>query len=226
MLARFDNDVTGVLESSKLATGRGEGHRGQDTVEVNGTHGSIVYSTQKPLELWIGHRGDADLRKIDVPREFQVWPGSPRDPSIGDPLATFRYDQGFEFHRRDHERPPLPPQLPRGRDGASGHGRGDPIERATRVGGRAHDGVTNMADIAVVTGAGSGVGRAVRDRAGEARLRRRAGRAARGAATRDDHGRAGKRAARRGSPATSATPTTSREWPVAFARSSATRRCS
>jgi predicted dehydrogenase len=98
VLAEFDrDDVTGVLESTKLATGRGEGHRGQDTVEVNGTEGSIVYSTQKPLELWIGHRADPDLRKVDVPREFLVWPGSPRDPSAGDPLATFRYDQGFEF---------------------------------------------------------------------------------------------------------------------------------
>ena len=97
MLCEFDRNATGVLESTKLATGRGEGHRGQDTVEVNGTGGTIVYSTQKPLELWIGHRGDADLRKIDVPREFLISPGSPRDPSKGDPLATFRYDQGFGF---------------------------------------------------------------------------------------------------------------------------------
>ena len=88
---------TGVLESTKFATGRGMGHRGQDTVEVNGSAGTIVYSTQKPLELWIGKLGDADLRKIDIPREFLVWPGSPRDPLQGDPLATFRYDQGFEF---------------------------------------------------------------------------------------------------------------------------------
>jgi predicted dehydrogenase len=88
---------TGVLESTKLATGRGMGHRGQDTVEVNGSAGTIVYSTQKPLELWIGYRDDDDLRRIDVPRESLVWPGSPRDPSQGDPLVTFRYDQDFEF---------------------------------------------------------------------------------------------------------------------------------
>ena len=81
MLCQFaGNDTTGVLESTKLATGRGEGHRGQDVVEVNGTEGTIVYSTQKPLELQIGKRGDSDLRRIDVPREFLVWPGSPRDP--------------------------------------------------------------------------------------------------------------------------------------------------
>ena len=98
MLCDFRNSgATGVLESTKFATGRGMGHRGQDTVEVNGSGGTIVYSTQKPLELWVGKPGDADLRRIDVPREFLAWPGSPRDPSQGDPLATFRYDQGFEF---------------------------------------------------------------------------------------------------------------------------------
>jgi predicted dehydrogenase len=88
---------SGVLESTKLASGRGEGHRGQDTVEVNGAEGSIVYSTQKPLELRIGRRGDEDLKTIEVPREFQVWPGCPRDPQAGDPLVSFRYDQDFEF---------------------------------------------------------------------------------------------------------------------------------
>jgi predicted dehydrogenase len=89
--------ATGVLESTKLATGRGEGHRGQDIVEINGTEGSIVYSTQRPLELQIGKRNDPDLHAVPVPAEFLVWPGCPRDPSQGDPLATFRYDQDFEF---------------------------------------------------------------------------------------------------------------------------------
>ena len=99
ILCEFSNDskTTGVLESTKLATGRGEGHRGQDTVEINGSEGTIVYSTQKPLTLQIGKRGDADLRTMDVPKEFHVYPGSPRDPRQGDPLVTFRYDQTFEF---------------------------------------------------------------------------------------------------------------------------------
>ena len=89
--------ATAVLESTKLATGRGEGHRGQDVVEVNGSEGTIVYSTQKPLELQIGHRGDKDLHRVEVPPEFRVWPGSPRDHDQGDPLVTFRYDQNVEF---------------------------------------------------------------------------------------------------------------------------------
>jgi predicted dehydrogenase len=97
ILADFEGDVTGVLESTKLATGRGEGHRGQDVCEINGSEGSIVYTTQRPLELRIGKKGDADVQTVAVPEKFWVHPGSPRDPKAGDPLATFRYDQDFEF---------------------------------------------------------------------------------------------------------------------------------
>ncbi|HEX8343012.1 MAG TPA: Gfo/Idh/MocA family oxidoreductase [Tepidisphaeraceae bacterium] len=97
ILCEFESTASGMLESTKLATGRGEGIRGQDTVELNGADGTIVYSTQRPLELRISKSGDSDLQTIEVPRAFRVWPGSPRDPDAGDPLMTFRYDQGFEF---------------------------------------------------------------------------------------------------------------------------------
>ena len=102
---------TGVLESTKLATGRGEGHRGQDTVEINGAEGTIVYSTQKPLTLQVGKKGDSDLRTIDVPREFLVYPNSPRDPAEGDPLVTFRYDQTVEFINAIRENRPASPSF-------------------------------------------------------------------------------------------------------------------
>jgi predicted dehydrogenase len=98
MLADFQHDnITGVLESTKLATGRGEGLHGADDVEVNGDEGSIVYSTQSPLELRVGKKNDSDLSKVPVPREFLTFPGSPRNPDDGDPLITFRYDQTVEF---------------------------------------------------------------------------------------------------------------------------------
>jgi predicted dehydrogenase len=97
MLAEFEAGPTGVLESTKLATGRGEGHRGRDAVEINGTEGTLVYSTQHPFELERGRKGGADLEPVRVPREFLTWPGSPRDPQDGDPLVTFRYDQTVEF---------------------------------------------------------------------------------------------------------------------------------
>jgi predicted dehydrogenase len=117
ILCKFERaPTTGVLESTKLATGRGEGHRGQDTVEINGSAGTIVYSTQKPLTLQIGKKGDADLHSIDVPREFLVYPGSPRDPDQGDPLVTFRYDQAVEFIDAIAKHRPASPSF---RDGAA-----------------------------------------------------------------------------------------------------------
>lgn len=97
MLCEFEGNTSGVLESTKLATGRGEGYGGEDTVEINGTDGSMVYSTQKPLELQIGRSGDPELTTVPVPRDLLVWPGSPRDPADDDPRVGFRYDQGFEF---------------------------------------------------------------------------------------------------------------------------------
>jgi predicted dehydrogenase len=97
ILADFQSGTTGVLESTKLATGVGEGHGGEDVVQINGAEGSAAYSTQNPLQIRIARRGDKGLKLIDIPREFLVYPGSPRDPTQGDPLATFRYDQDFAF---------------------------------------------------------------------------------------------------------------------------------
>jgi predicted dehydrogenase len=97
ILAEFDSDTTAVLESTKLATGVGENRGGEDLVQINGPEMSAAYSTQSPLQLRIAKRGEKSLREIDIPREFFAHPGSPRDPSDGDPLVTFRCDQDFEF---------------------------------------------------------------------------------------------------------------------------------
>jgi len=37
------------------------------------------------------------MEVLPVPREFLVWPGSPRDPSVGKPSTVFRYDLVWEF---------------------------------------------------------------------------------------------------------------------------------
>ena len=111
ILAQFERDTTGVLESTKLATGRGEGHHGQDVCEVNGSEGTLVFSTQRPLELRVGNRRTKDLETVPVPKEFLVVPGSPRDPRQGDPLVTFRYDQDFEFIDAIRNRRPCSPSL-------------------------------------------------------------------------------------------------------------------
>lgn len=97
ILARFANAATGVLESSKVCTGRGESARSQDYCEVNGSDATLVYHMGQKQELQLGRRGSSGLEPLLVPKEFLTWPGSPRDPSQGDPLFTFRYDQNFEF---------------------------------------------------------------------------------------------------------------------------------
>lgn len=100
IIAEFaGNRATGVLESSKLATGRGESARSQDYCEVNGSEGTIVFQLERPLELQTAKKGDSALQTVPVPGEFLKWPGSPRDPHKGDPVITFRYDQDVEFIR-------------------------------------------------------------------------------------------------------------------------------
>ncbi len=97
ILADFQNGATGVLESSKLASGRNESWRSLDYVELNGSEGTFEFTTGKWNELLFGKVGGPGIAPLAVPREFWTWPGSPRDPGAGDPLVTFRYDQAFEF---------------------------------------------------------------------------------------------------------------------------------
>jgi predicted dehydrogenase len=97
ILAEFQNGASGVLESSKLASGRNESWRSLDYVEINGSEGSFEFTTGKWNELQYGKVGGPGMKPLEVPREFHVWPGSPRDPGVGDPLISFRYDQAVEF---------------------------------------------------------------------------------------------------------------------------------
>ncbi|MEW6158101.1 MAG: Gfo/Idh/MocA family oxidoreductase, partial [Verrucomicrobiota bacterium] len=97
ILAEFQNGATGVLESSKLASGRNESWRSLDYVELNGSERSFVFITGDWNKLQTGKAGGPGLETIPIPQEFWKWPGSPRDPAAGDPLVTFRYDQAWEF---------------------------------------------------------------------------------------------------------------------------------
>jgi predicted dehydrogenase len=97
ILAEFKGGATGVLESSKLASGRNESWRSLDYVEVNGSEASYVFITGDWNKLQTGRAGGPGLETITIPESFWKWPGSPRDPKQGDPLVTFRYDQAWEF---------------------------------------------------------------------------------------------------------------------------------
>src|SRR5881396_540367 len=89
--------ILAVLENSKLASGRNESWRSLDYVEVNGSERSFVFITGEWNKLQTGKAGGPGFETIVIPEEFWKWPGSPRDPRVGDPLVTFRYDQAFEF---------------------------------------------------------------------------------------------------------------------------------
>lgn len=97
ILAEFQNGATGVLESSKLASGRNESWRSLDSVEINGSERSFVFITGEWNKLQTGRVGGPGLEAIMIPEEFWKLPGAPRDPRQGDPLVTFRYDQAWEF---------------------------------------------------------------------------------------------------------------------------------
>jgi predicted dehydrogenase len=97
IIAEFQNGASGVLESSKLASGRNESWRSLDYVEINGSDRSFVFITGEWNKLQTGKAGGPGLETITIPEEFWKWPGSPRDPRLGDPLVTFRYDQAWEF---------------------------------------------------------------------------------------------------------------------------------
>ncbi len=114
ILADFQNGATGVLESSKLASGRNESWRSLDYVEINGSERSFVFITGEWNKLQVGRAGGPGLETITIPEEFWRWPGSPRDPKVGDPLVTFRYDQAWEFVSAIREQRPCRPSFHEG----------------------------------------------------------------------------------------------------------------
>jgi predicted dehydrogenase len=106
LLAEFQNGATGVMESSKLASGVNESWRSPDRVEINGSEASFSFTTGCWNELQFGKLGGPGMKALAIPREFHVLPGSPRDPSVGDPLVSFRFDQAVEFVNAIREQRP------------------------------------------------------------------------------------------------------------------------
>jgi predicted dehydrogenase len=119
ILAEFQSGASGVLESSKLASGRNESWRSLDYVELNGSEASYVFITGEWNKLQTGKAGGPGMETITIPEEFWRWPGSPRDPRAGDPLVTFRYDQAWEFIDAIRQQRPCVPSF---HDGARAQG--------------------------------------------------------------------------------------------------------
>ena len=61
LLAEFESGATGVLESSKLASGRNESWRSLDYVEINGSERSFVFTTGEWDKLQTGAFGGPGL---------------------------------------------------------------------------------------------------------------------------------------------------------------------
>jgi predicted dehydrogenase len=111
VLAEFRSGASGVLESSKLASGRNESWRSLDYVEINGSEATFEFTTGKWNELQHGRAGGPGLKPLIIPREFWTVEGSPRDPGQGDPLVTFRYDQAWEFVEAIRQQRPASPSF-------------------------------------------------------------------------------------------------------------------
>ena len=96
LLCLFARGGTGVIEGTTVAKGyhfKGFGH---DWCEINGSEGTAVYQLREPNTILVGKHSES-LHPIEVPSEFLVWPGSPRDPKEGVPSTVFRYDLVYEL---------------------------------------------------------------------------------------------------------------------------------
>jgi hypothetical protein len=111
-------------------------------------------------ELQHGKLGGPGLAPLQIPPEFYVWPGSPRDPSVGDPLVSFRWDQAVEFVNAIREHRDCAITF---HDGARAQGVMSAAVESAQT--RAWIDLPTFDPIrygttAVITGAGSGVGQA------------------------------------------------------------------
>ena len=64
-------------------------------MEINGSEATFEFTTGKWNGSLLGTRRSRPRTSADPPE--YVWPGSPRDPAVGDPLISFRWDQAVEF---------------------------------------------------------------------------------------------------------------------------------
>ena len=96
MIGEFASGAVGVWEGTTLAKGYGLNGFGHEWAEINGSDASAVYRLHEPNVLLFGKTGQ-DLAPLEVPEQFLVPEGSPRDPRQGQPATVFRYDLVWEF---------------------------------------------------------------------------------------------------------------------------------
>jgi hypothetical protein len=138
ILAEFARGgATGVLESTKLATGRGEGGASRDYCEVNGDAGTLVYLLERPNEIQITKRGEAGLRPAPSPCPTNSSKSPARRATRAVATRSSRSLRPRRRVRAGHRGTPrLPPELRRRREGAGRDGRGPALGARARVGRR------------------------------------------------------------------------------------------
>jgi predicted dehydrogenase len=109
-LATFASGASGVLESTKVATGRGEGGRSHDYCEVNGPEGTLVYELAHPQRILTARRGGSGLDEVPVPAEWLTYSGAALEAGV-DPQQAFRWDQNVEFVSAIREGRPCTPSF-------------------------------------------------------------------------------------------------------------------
>ena len=96
LIGRFESGAFGVWEGSTLMKGHHNNGLGFEWAEINGSEGSAVYQLGDPNHILVGKYAGS-LQKENVPDEFLVPAGSPRDRLAGEPSTVFRYDLVYEF---------------------------------------------------------------------------------------------------------------------------------
>jgi predicted dehydrogenase len=96
LIGRFANGAVGVWEGSTVMKGHYNDGFGWEWAEVNGSEGSAVYRLTEPNTILVGKHHES-LQTVEVPEEFLVIDGSPRDPREGVPSTVFRYDLVYEL---------------------------------------------------------------------------------------------------------------------------------
>jgi predicted dehydrogenase len=103
-IAEFGSGAFGTFDVSRAVAGRGGTGRPQyQAVEIHGTAGAALYELIRPFRLHVS-LGPAMVRRqhwatVDVPADWAVYPGSPRNPRVDDPLVGYKLDQGVAFVR-------------------------------------------------------------------------------------------------------------------------------
>ena len=160
----FQGGATGVLESSKLASGRNEGWRSLDYVELNGSEATFEFTTGKWNELQYGKLGGPGLAPLQRAARILGLARQPARSGRRRSAGHLPLRPGVRVHRRHPPPAPLHAELSRWRPCASGDGFRRALGGDAGVGGcpaTSSSGKRMSDKTAVITGAGSGVGAAI-----------------------------------------------------------------